>query len=930
MQRTLIVLLVTILCLSNVPTLTAGSWARSAGNSYEVHGRAVAVDLSGNTFVVGEYYGVSIDLGTGPLSNAGGVGTTDMYIAKYDPDGNPLWSRRAGGSSYEFCSSVAVDGFGNSYIAGEFNSLAIVFGSDTLANSAGGAVYDIFIVKYDPSGTPIWTDKINGGGTPDVAHNLVVDAAGNLVMTLHDVTDYVLKYDSTGSYVGAVSVPGITQGSVLDAMGNIYLTGFTKKDTVDFGTGNLIGPGWPDVFVAKYNSNGAIQWAKLMGGIDADSGSSVTVDPAGNVVVAGTFRSPTFSSGWSGGALTISGLDNMFLVKLNSSGTTSWARKAPTGDRNFAKGVATDGGGNIYTTGAASGALDFGSGELPPVGDEDIFVVKHDPNGALMWARRTGTTTEEWSEDLATDSLGNYYLTGWFAGTPLDFGTGPLSATNLDMFVAKISTDIPAISGVLDVPGDQGGAVRLSWEASGIDAPVHQPHLTSYGVWRRIPGSLLEGGYKPTPPPDGLTMAGGDLSGYDFVMSIPAVQSAEYHVVVPTLVDSTSGGIPYASFVITAHTTDIYNFYVSAEDSGYSVDNLAPEAPVAIIAILEPGLDVSLSWDPPGDPDVAYYNVYRSTNSGFIPSGANKVGSPTTSSFHDSTAVNGVPNYYRITVVDVHNNEGPPSGEVEALIGVNAQFEVLPKWNLVAVPLVMDDYGKTALFPTAVSSAFGYADGYYSYSTLENGRGYWLKFGSGETVSQVGLPRTQDTIPVSQGWNIIGALSVQVPVSNVGSIPGGIVTSQFFGYDGTYSPSSSLDPGKGYWVKSAQSGQLVMNGSSPAPSAGRIRMELAGEMPPPPPDGLSGELAAGYSLGQNFPNPFNPVTRIYFSIPQEGNVKLAVFNLLGEMVGVLVDGFTVAGSHAVEWNGSGMPSGVYYYTIHSGTFSDTRKFILMR
>jgi hypothetical protein len=95
-------------------------------------------------------------------------------------------------------------------------------------------------------------------------------------------------------------------------------------------------------------------------------------------------------------------------------------------------------------------------------------------------------------------------------------------------------------------------------------------------------------------------------------------------------------------------------------------------------------------------------------------------------------------------------------------------------------------------------------------------------------------------------------------------------------------------------------------------------------------DPMPRSIPTTYSLGQNYPNPFNPTTGIRYQLPRAGNVRLAVYNLLGLEVATLVNGFREAGAHNVSWNAAGMPSGVYFYKIDAGNFTRTLKMVLQK
>jgi hypothetical protein len=85
-----------------------------------------------------------------------------------------------------------------------------------------------------------------------------------------------------------------------------------------------------------------------------------------------------------------------------------------------------------------------------------------------------------------------------------------------------------------------------------------------------------------------------------------------------------------------------------------------------------------------------------------------------------------------------------------------------------------------------------------------------------------------------------------------------------------------------------------------------------------------------FSLGQNYPNPFNPTTRIQYSVPQDGNVSLKVYNLLGQEVADIFEGFHYAGNYSVVFNGSKLGSGVYLYQLKTNNFLQTRKLIVLK
>jgi photosystem II stability/assembly factor-like uncharacterized protein len=260
------------------------------------------------------------------------------------------------------------------------------------------------------------------------------------------------------------------------------------------------------------------------------------------------------------------------------------------------------------------------------------------------------------------------------------------------------------------------------------------------------------------------------------------------------------------------------------------------------------------------------------------------------------------------------------------------------RWNLVSVPLLVNDYSKGAIFPTAVTDAYAYQGNYVSSPTLMNTPGYWLKFSGSQTVNIPGDVITTDTFEINTGWNLIGSISTPVPVSSISSDPGGIITTQFFGYNGSYVAEDTIEPGKGYWVKVSGDGELVLSSAGNLPVAGRIRVIPTEELPPAPPS-LGGSETQHlkpetYHLGQNYPNPFNPSTMITYQMPEQAYVSLKVYNTAGQLVATLVDEMQEAGFKSVRFDaksaGGGLPSGVYIYQITAGRFTESKKMLLIQ
>jgi hypothetical protein len=213
-----------------------------------------------------------------------------------------------------------------------------------------------------------------------------------------------------------------------------------------------------------------------------------------------------------------------------------------------------------------------------------------------------------------------------------------------------------------------------------------------------------------------------------------------------------------------------------------------------------------------------------------------------------------------------------------------------------------------------------------------------LKLPAAETIHLTGGLVLGVAVPLAAGWNLVGSISIPVPVSTIVSDPPGLVSSAFFGYDGSYQPATDLAPGKAYWVKVASAATIFLNPGVAGRSSARITIDPSIVGPPPPPERDAQAFApADFGLDQAYPSPFNPTTAIRYRLPVESRVLLRVYNVLGEVVATLADGIEPAGERTLLWNGAELPTGVYFYRLEAVGVADahhhsalTGKMVLLR
>ncbi len=218
----------------------------------------------------------------------------------------------------------------------------------------------------------------------------------------------------------------------------------------------------------------------------------------------------------------------------------------------------------------------------------------------------------------------------------IDIGiAGPDSVHGAGKLNFAVSMDsIPSITSVADVPGDQGLAVEIGWTKSFFDYAGSPRQIVAYDILRQSAPLV-----------------------WDSVATVPAAGSESYAAPAPTLQDSTAeGGVDYSVFTVRARTAAPGDSFVSAPDSGYSVDNIVPPEPTGLtVAYNAPG-GTNVSWDASGEPDIVLYRIYRDIEMSFDPSPEDLV-HETPDTFWVDTVENGYLYYYRVSAVDDAGNE---------------------------------------------------------------------------------------------------------------------------------------------------------------------------------------------------------------------------------------------------------------------------------
>jgi len=393
---------------AGIITLAPMQWVRLLGTSGNDTSCGAAVDSDGNIYITG-YTGGDLDGNTN-------AGEYDIFVAKYDTNGDKKWTELLGTLENEVGYGIAVDSNNNVSITG--------WTQGDLAGNTNAGGWDIFVAMYDPNGYIQWT-KLLGTSDFDEGHGIAMDSDGNIYVTGVTQSDILFaKYNASGSrqWSGSSSTSEYEcgRGIAVDSNGDIYITGGTWGD-LD-GKAN---EGRNDIFITKLNAGHGKQWTELLGTEDEDEGKGIAVDSNGDIYITGGTWGDLDGNTNSGGS-------DIFVSKYDTNGNKMWTELLGTAYDEYGLGIAVDSDGNLYITGHTWGDLDGKAN----TGKADIFVLKYDADGVKQWTEILGTRSvySDMGTGIAVDSNGNVIITGSTEGD-LD---GNINAGAEDIFIWKL------------------------------------------------------------------------------------------------------------------------------------------------------------------------------------------------------------------------------------------------------------------------------------------------------------------------------------------------------------------------------------------------------------------------------------------------------------------------------------------------------------
>lgn len=858
----------------------------------------ICVDVLGNVYV------------TGWSSPSGSW--SDYATIKYNASGVEQWVARYNGpGNYnDGATAISVDVSGNVYVTGRSEGL--------------GTGDDYATVKYNSAGVQQWVARYNGPENDiDGATAISVDASGNVYVTgysgLYPNYDYAtVKYNSSGvqqwvtRYNGIVGFQDVATDLCLDAYGNVYVTGYS------YGPGSA---GNTDYVTIKYNSSGIQQWfARYNGpGNDGDDPSDICVDYTGNVYVTGQSY---------GGPFT---LWDYATIKYDSSGIQKWVTRynGPNNRHDVAYALGVDRSGNIYVTGNSDGyeaTIKYNSSGVQEwvARDREVYggprylnidildnvyvagysswcymIVKYNSAGVEQWMSRYDGPGNDWDlvSALSVDALGNVYLTGY---TTWQYGEGYMtlkyrqfpnfcSSTSLLVFdnveVSCRSTQNLVVEnngfGLLNISNVQ--ADNYNFQVSPLQATI-SPGSSATFVITFAPvsagektGSIIFS-HNGNPSKDTINLIGTGTGGEGMLQISATYRTGWQMISLP--VDVLCPYIKQSLFSFDG-------YYVPTDTmkrrTGY--------------------------WNKSSVPEITYVGYPVLNDTFFVKTGWNLIGSTTFPILKNS-------------------------------------IESLPN-NIIS------------------SGFYGYYAGYYIADTIKPGCAYWVKVsmdgqiflnssGGGVTnkLSHASIFQDAGKLLIEDARDnkqvlyisrepILVDLYELPPLPPAGSFDVRFASNRLieFVVDGEMQEfpiliMSTELPVTIQWEFKEQfndasliiDGREILLGTDGFTQIFNINSSLSLNFLSKP------SIPKEFALAQNYPNPFNPTTIINYQLPIANWVTLKVYNVLGQEVATLVKEKREAGKHNFEFRASdfGLSSGVYFYRLQAGSFTQTKKLLLLR
>ena len=872
-------------------TFIGGSGAYDYGNS-------IAVDASGNAYITGQTASLNFPTTSGAYQTTYGGFNQDAFVTKLNSDGSGLvYSTYIGGNYNDIGYSIALDTRGDAFITGQTSSTNFPISNDAYQTTLTSVVGNAFVTELNSTGTGLIYSTYIGG-----------------------------SYRTDGEYGFSIAV---------DGSGNAYITGWTDSPDYPTTTGayQTALSASENAFVTKLNSTGtALIYSTLIGGsniINGDFGYAIAIDAAGNAYITGQAYSSDYPT-TSGAYQTAPGI---FVTKVNPSGS-DLIYSTCIGGCGIGKSIAIDAGGNAYITGYTQCAYPSTSGAFQTA-SANCFVTKLNSTGSgLIYSTFIDGNQVN---SIALDMSGNAYITGWtdspnFPTTSDAYQTtlnaSPTPYTYGNAFITEFNSTGSGLVYSTYIGGntfDVGNSIAIDG--------IGNAYITGETGSTNFP--VTSGAYRNT-----------FTYGFVLKLNITSITKPDVIQQVSPFNGSTGNIQPIQFKWLTSARTSSYRLQVSKDsifttiiadttgltDTTYTLNGLSNLTTYfwRVNATNEGGTsDWSSVWKlktlgNPTQPEI----IYPLVNSSNIPLTVNFVWNKSQEQLINTQKI--------ITPIGTKNRN-----KTLSLPGINKINNVSRYWFELMTDTTSASFVKndSTLTDTTIQVA-----------GLKNLTNYWWRVkGMNETgwgdytnwcnfttiIDTPGVvilisPNDSTTIPneytsILFTWESdLYASTYELQIAtNINFNPVFFDTIGVADTTFNYHIFGGIPP----FSWRVRASNFAGTGSwSPVMTVTNF-LDLVN---------AKNGLPVNYEIYQNYPNPFNPSSKIRYALPFNSNIKIEVYNILGQKVRELLNEQKAAGYYEVTFNTNGLSSGIYLYMIYAKSidgkseYRNTKKMVFLK
>ena len=950
--------------LNSTGTALVYSTYLGAGNAD--YASDIALDSSNCAYVVGNTSSMNFPMINGMFDTSINS-TMDAFITKLNASGNALvYSSFLGGSANDTAEGVVVDSLGFAYVTGitYSSNYPVISGSYDITFNSGEC--DAFLTKVNATGTALIFSTYIGGNSYDYAYDLTLDSSGYIYVLCttysanfpvtsgsydtsqngnYDIA--VTKFNTAGSalvysaFIGGSSYE-VGNGIAVDSSGNVYITGQTYSSDYPVTTGaydTIFNGGDYDAFVTKLSPTGiSLIYSTFLGGSVTEVGNGIAVDSSGNAYVTGHTYSSNFPTTSNGYDTSFNGGDyDAFITKINQAGNAlSYASFLGGSGVDSGYGLAVDSGENVYIVGSTRSSnypVTAGVADSVFNGVCDVFVTKlfsGYTTGALTGTITASLTGTALSGAVVTITPGNYTATSsstglyTISGIPIGSSyTMTVTATNYTPYTQS-SVSVTAITRTVNVvmtllpPKLVVSTVDTVYSGSSLIVSIQAKDILDYLFGVSYELNWTNGVYVDV---DSTSVAAGNFLGTDILfLSNISETNSKVSVGQTRKTGQTgsngTGTVTQMRFLVNSSipANSTITFSLTAV-----VGNKSDGTPISLTAVNKTVYVLSQYMVWPGDTN----NDGTVNQADVLPLGFyfSKTGSARTNRTISWSAHPCLPWSPLNTTYADTNGDGTVNLADISAIGTNwGQTRTVSKIAAEKICSSGDIAPVCQIQPPIAADTEFYVDIAVSNVTDLFGLSFVLNFDNKDLIKPISAEHTDLMGSNPLFLNVLGDDNVSVGISNRAG-------------DASVSGNGIPVRIKFKALKDITSEQVItfsltdVNANTQDGSSFGLDPQLCylGLT-----TGVEDIKPAVFAVYQNKPNPFNPSTTIDFSIPEESRVVINVFNLTGQKIASLKDEFMPLGRHSVVWDAKGMPSGVYFYTIKAGKFSQTKKMLLLR